>query len=218
MQVPPGVDVERFRPLGADDRAAARQRLGLEGTGPLVVSVSRLVPRKGMDVLIEAAARLRRSGRYPGLGVAIAGAGRDRPRLERLVARTGAPVTLMGRVPDDDLPALYGAADVFALCCRTRWSGLEQEGFGIVLLEAAACGVACVAGQSGGAAEAVADGETGIVVSDPEDAGQVAEAIEKLIADDRLRASQGAAGRARAEREFSYDVLARRLEEALNGL
>jgi phosphatidylinositol alpha-1,6-mannosyltransferase len=218
VQIPPGVDVERFTPLGAADRAAARERLGLEGAGPLVVSVSRLVPRKGMDVLIEAAARLCRSGRYPDLRVAIAGAGRDRPRLERLVARTGAPVTLMGRVPDDDLPALYGAADVFALCCRTRWGGLEQEGFGIVLLEAAACGVACVAGQSGGAAEAVADGETGLVVSDPEDVGRVAEAIEKLISDDRSRVSRGAAGRARAAREFSYDVLARRLEEALNGL
>src|SRR5439155_8249535 len=98
------------------------------------------------------------------LRVAIAGAARDRPRLERRAATTGVPVRLLGRVPDDDLPSLYGCGDVFAMPCRTRWGGLEQEGFGIVFLEAAACGVPQVAGNSGGAAEAVVDGETGTVV------------------------------------------------------
>ena len=130
---------------------------GLPERGRVVLGVSRLVPRKGFDVLVESAARL--SEARPDLVVAIAGDGRDRSRLERLVARTAAPVRLLGRVPHDRLPALYGAADVFAMLCRDRWAGLEQEGFGIVFLEAAATGVPQVAGASGGAAEAVLDGD-----------------------------------------------------------
>ena len=218
VRIPPGVDTGRFVPLAPLERAGARARLGLPAAGPLVLSVSRLVPRKGMDTLIEAAARLARSGRHPGLTVAIAGSGRDRGRLERLVARTGAPVVLLGRVPEADLPALYAAADVFVLSCRTRWAGLEQEGFGIVFLEAAAAGVASVAGDSGGAAEAVADGETGIVVGRPSDPAAVARAVEKLLDDPDLRRRQAEAARDRAVREFAYDVLAGRLRDALDGL
>jgi phosphatidylinositol alpha-1,6-mannosyltransferase len=211
--VPPGVDVERFRPLTPTQRAAARVRFGLDPDAPLVVSVSRLVPRKGMDVLIRAAARL--APRHPGLRVAIAGGGRDRERLERLAVRTGAPVTFLGRVDDADLPALYGAGDVFAMLCRNRWAGLEQEGFGIVFVEAAAAGVPSIAGASGGAAEAVADGSTGIVVDDPRDVDAVAGALHALLVDGGRRASAATAARLRAEREFAYDVLAARLSAAL---
>jgi phosphatidylinositol alpha-1,6-mannosyltransferase len=211
--VPPGVDVDRFRPLSPDVRAKERARLDLPVDGRLVVSLSRLVPRKGMDVLIEAAARL--APDRPDLTVVIGGAGRDRERLAKLIARTGAPVRLLGRVPDDDLPALYGAADVYAMLCRKRWAGLEQEGFGIVFLEAAACGVPQVAGDSGGAAEAVADGETGLVVRQPDDPDQVAEALARLLDDEDLRTEMGRAGRARAESDFSYDVLAERLGQVL---
>ena len=218
VHVPPGVDVTRFVPLSPADRRDVRSRLGIPPEGPLVVSVSRLVPRKGMDVLIHAAARLSRSGSHPGLSVVIAGKGRDHARLERLVARTGAPVRLIGRVSDDDLPGLYACADVFALLCRSRWGGLEQEGFGIVFLEAAAAGVPSVAGDSGGAAEAVSDGETGVVVSDPEDPVEVAAALDRLLTDDELRRKQGAAARFRAVESFSYDLLADRLQTALNGL
>ncbi len=217
VQVPPGVDTSRFVPLPAIDRSAARVRMGLPARGPLVVSVSRLVPRKGMDVLIEAAAALRAAGQ-PDLTVAIAGAGRDRPRLERMIARLGAPVRLLGRVADADLPDLYACADVFALCCRNRWGGLEQEGFGIVFLEAAAAGVPSVAGDSGGAAEAVADGSTGVVVNRPDDPAAVAEAISRLIDDPAGALQQGRAARDRAVSEFAYDVLAARLETALDGL
>lgn len=218
VRVPPGVDVERFVPRSALERAGARARLGLPPAALLVNSVSRLVPRKGMDVLIEATARLARSGRYPDLAVAIAGSGRDRARLEKLIARTGAPVRLTGRIPDADLPDFYACADVFALCCRSRWHGLEQEGFGIVFLEAAAAGVASVAGDSGGAAEAVTDGTTGLVVSRPSDPGAVARALERLLSDPDLRRRQGEAARARAVEEFAYDVLAGRLAEALDSL
>jgi phosphatidylinositol alpha-1,6-mannosyltransferase len=214
VQVPPGVDTERFRPRAAIDRAAGRAHFGLPPAGQLVVSVSRLVPRKGMDTLIEAAARL--APDHPDLTVVIAGAGRDQGRLTRLVHRTGAPVQLLGRVAEADLPTIYGCADVFAMCCRSRWGGLEQEGFGIVFLEAAACGVPCVAGESGGAAEAVDDGVTGTVVGRPEDPDEVAAAIAHLLDDRHLASLQGQAARHRAETEFSYDRLAARLATALD--
>ncbi|MBV8983005.1 MAG: glycosyltransferase family 4 protein [Acidimicrobiia bacterium] len=211
--VSPGVDVDRFRPIDEGQRAAARASFGLPVDGQLVVSVSRLVPRKGMDTLIEAAALL--APDHPDLVVAIAGGGRDRNRLDRLVRRSGAPVRLLGRVDDEQLPALYGCADVFAMLCRNRWAGLEQEGFGIVFLEAAACGVAQVAGDSGGAGEAVVDGETGFVVRRPQDAASAAQVIGRLLDDAELRRNQGHAARARAEHEYAYEVLAARLDEAL---
>ncbi len=211
--VPPGVDTDRFEPLSPGERVAVRERFDLPVDGRLVVSVSRLVPRKGMDVLIRAAALLAPS--RPDLTVAIAGGGRDRDRLERLVATTGAPVRLLGRVDHQDLPLVYGCADVFAMLCRNRWAGLEQEGFGIVFLEAAAAGVPQVAGNSGGAAEAVVDGETGLVVRRPDDVGAVAEALARLLDRPDSRESMAAAGRERVVAELSYDVLAARLGEAI---
>ncbi len=213
VQVPPGVDLTRFRPLDAEQRRQARRRLGLPAEGRLVVSVSRLVPRKGMDVLIEASALLGQA--RPDLVVAIAGSGRDTGRLERLISTSGAPVRLLGHVADDDLPDLNGCCDVWAMLCRNRWGGLEQEGVGIVVLEAAACGVPQVAGLSGGAGEAVANGETGFVVSRPSDPEAVAAAIGTLLDDEILRARMGAAARRRVEEEFDYDHLAARLASAL---
>jgi phosphatidylinositol alpha-1,6-mannosyltransferase len=214
-EVPPGVDAERFRPLDAGERAAARRRFGFPVDARLVVSVSRLVPRKGMDVLVDAAARLA-PGR-PDLLVAIAGSGRDRVRIRRRVRSASAPVRLLGRVADQELASLYGCADVFAMLCRTRWRGLEQEGFGIVFLEAAACGVPQVAGDSGGAAEAVADGETGIVVRRPGDPGDVAAVLACLLDDAPLRARMGDAARRRAVERFSYERLAALLRTAVEG-
>jgi phosphatidylinositol alpha-1,6-mannosyltransferase len=215
-RIPPGVDVERFVPLQAIERAAARQRLDLDPASQLVVSVSRLVPRKGMDVLIDAAARLKVT--HPRLRVAIGGTGRDERRLQRRVNRTGAPVRLLGWVADVDLPDLYAAADVFVLCCRTRWAGLEQEGFGIIFLEAAAAGVPSIAGDSGGAAEAVVDGVTGSVVRHPEDPAELAEALAALLDDPVEARRRGMAARARVEAEFGYDALAGRLGSALGGM
>jgi phosphatidylinositol alpha-1,6-mannosyltransferase len=212
--VPPGVDVRRFFPLDPAQRRVARSRFGLPAEGPLVVSVSRLVPRKGFDTLIRAAARLRSA--HPDLVVAIAGSGRDEARLRRLAAELGATVAFLGRVPDEDLPSLYGAADVFAMLCRSRWGGLEQEGFGIVFLEAAACAVPQVAGASGGAAEAVVDGETGLVIDPPEDVRAVADAIASLLADPERAKALGRAARRRVEAELTYDALAARLGDALD--
>ena len=211
--VPPGVDTERFVPLSADERAAARVHFGLDPDTPLVLSVSRLVPRKGMDVLIRAVARV--GDRMPDVTLAIAGHGRDRSRLERLAQRHGSPTRFLGRVDDGELPLLYGCADAFAMLCRNRWLGMEQEGFGIVFLEAAACGVPQVAGASGGSAEAVEDGETGFVVDPATDAVGAASAIRRILSEPDRAARMAAASRDRAVALYSYDRLARELEAGL---
>jgi phosphatidylinositol alpha-1,6-mannosyltransferase len=200
--VPCGVDPERFRVLTADERARARDHHGIPVDAEVVLGVSRLVPRKGYDTAIRAAARLGRT--RPDLLLVIAGAGRDEQRLRRLADELDAPVRFLGRVPNDELPGLYGCADIFTMLCRNRWGGLEQEGFGIVFVEAAACGV-----------PQVAHGETGLVVDDPEDVACVVEAWRTLLDDDLLRSEMGAAARRRAEEAFSYDVLARQLGDAL---
>jgi phosphatidylinositol alpha-1,6-mannosyltransferase len=210
--VPPGVDVERFRPIDDATRRATRAAFGLDPDRPLVLGVSRLVPRKGFDVLIDAIAGL------SDVQLAIAGAGRDRARLERHARQRGVTeqVRFLGRVPDDEsFPRLYACADVFAMPCRDRWGGLEAEGFGIVFLEAAAAGVPVVAGRSGGSHEAVVDGETGLVVDGR--ALDVRAALEALLTDDALRARMGAAARARAVAECSYDALAARLAPIVAG-
>src|SRR5437870_8863717 len=187
--IPPGVDTQRFVPVPEQQRPAIRRSFGLPEDGPLVVNVGRLVPRKGADVLIEAVARLRST--HPDLTLAVAGTGRDRQRLERLATRRHAPVRFLGRVADDRLPALYGCADVFAAPNRARWGGLEQEGFGIVFVEAAACGVPQVGGDNGGVPEAVTDGETGILVADASDPTEVAAALARLLDDPDLRVRLG---------------------------
>lgn len=213
VEIPPGVDTERFVPLDASRRAEVRRRFDVAPDAPLVVSVSRLVPRKGMAVLVEAAAELSR--RYPDLEVIIAGEGRDHTRLQQLVATTGAPVRLVGRVPADDLPGLLGAADVFAMLCHNRWGGLEQEGFGIVFLEAAACGVPQVAGASGGAADAVVHDHSGLVVDEPRKVAAAVDALDTLLGDAQRRVQMGEAARRRAEVSFNYDTLAHRLATAI---
>ncbi|MHB8463676.1 MAG: glycosyltransferase, partial [Acidimicrobiales bacterium] len=124
-------------------------------------------------------------------------------------------VRFLGRIADADLADLYAAADVFAMLCRNRWRGLEQEGFGIVFLEAAACGVASIAGASGGAADAVEDGVTGLVVDPPTDVRAVATALARLLDDEPLRVTKGAAGRRRVEERFEWDDLAAQLHAAL---
>jgi phosphatidylinositol alpha-1,6-mannosyltransferase len=210
----PGIDGERFRPFAPEEREQARLRLGLPSEACVVLGLSRLVRRKGFDVLIEAAARLA-PGR-PELLVAIGGSGRDRGRLERVARRSGAPVRFLGRLPEADLPAAFAAADVFAMLCRNRWAGVEQEGLGIVFLEAAAGGVPQVAGASGGAAEAVLDGRTGLVVAHPGDVEAAAAALARLVDDPGLRSRYGEAGRARVLTEFDRDRLAARLGAALD--
>ena len=216
LVIPPGVDVDRFVPISDDDRDATRRRLGLDPDAPLVLGMSRLVPRKGFDVLIDAAAIL--AERWPTLQIAIAGSGRDRSRLERRARRNGAPVRFLGRVDDAELSPLLASADVFAMLCRNRWAGLEQEGFGIVFLEAAACATPTVVGRSGGSAEAMAVGESGILVDDPRDVEEVVAALDRLLADTALRTAAGEHGRRWVVDEFTHARQARLLDEGLQRL
>jgi len=211
--IPPGVDTQRFRPLSNDERISARREFDVSDDAELIVGVSRLVPRKGFDTLIEVAAALRTS--RPRLQVLIGGGGRDADRLQKLIDKLGAPVRMLGRVTDEQLPLLYGCADVSAMLCRSRWGGLEQEGFGIVFSEAASCGVPQVAGKSGGAADAVLDGLTGKVVQNPSDVAQVASTVSQLLDDAFLRSLMGVASRERALNTFDYDVLTKSLAQVL---
>ena len=215
LSIPPGVDIERFRPLRADERATARRRFGIAENALCVVSISRLVPRKGMDVLIKAAGAL--GSRYENLEVLIGGTGRDEKRLALMIEKTGSPARLVGRVADEDLAPLLGCADVAAMLCRNRWFGLEQEGFGIVFLEAAAVGIPAIAGNSGGAGEAVANRETGLVVMNPRSVADAQKALDTLLREVSVRERMGLAGRARLERLYDYDQLARELDSALLG-
>ncbi|MFN2506443.1 MAG: glycosyltransferase family 4 protein [Acidimicrobiales bacterium] len=214
--VPPGVDLARFRPLSDDERAAGRALYGLPPEGKVVVALTRLVPRKGIDVLIAASSLL--MSRHPDLTLVVGGTGRDAPRLARLASKTGAPVRFLGRLSEDRLPTFLGCADVFAMPCRNRWGGLEQEGFGIVFLEAAACGIPQVAGLSGGSAEAVTHGESGLVVRSPEDPVRVAGALDALLDDEQLRTRLGRGARRRAEERFDYDHLAQLLDQSLQAV
>jgi len=212
--VPPGVDTERFHPASPEARANARSAFGIDPDALVVLGVSRLVPRKGFDVLLQASARL--ADHVPELRVVLAGSGRDHDRLAGLATSLSAPATFLGAVDDAELAALYGCADVFAMICRDRWLGLEQEGFGIVFLEAGACGLPSIAGRSGGSAEAVVDGQTGLVIDDPTDVDAVEDALAQLVDHPARRARLGAAARERATREFSYDTLAVTLHDAID--
>ena len=124
-------------------------------------------------------------------------------------------MTFLGYVPDEKVSGLYGMADIFGMVCRVRWGGLEQEGFGIVFLEAAACGGPQIAGRSGGADEAVLEGETGLIVDNPSDPKAVTEALRLLLEDPMNMEEMARKSRARAEEKFSYDYLALKYWEAL---
>lgn len=212
VDVLPGVDTDLFTP--AVDGGAVRARHGIPPEAPLAVCVSRLVRRKGQDVLVEAWPVVR--SRVPGARLLLVGSGPLRSRLAQRVRALGlgGSVTLAGGVPWEELPAHHAAADVFAMPCRTRASGLDVEGLGIVYLEAQACGVPVVGGRSGGAPEAVRDGETGLVV-DGRSRAAVEGAVAGLLADPTRREAMGRAGRAFVERTWSWPVVTSGFHELL---
>jgi phosphatidylinositol alpha-1,6-mannosyltransferase len=209
----PGVDVDAYHP--DVDGTAVRARLGLTDR-PVVVCVSRLVPRKGQDALIRALPAIRR--RVPDAALLVVGGGPYRGALENLAQRTGVArdVVFTGTVPAAELPAHYAAGDVYAMPCRTRNRGLDVEGLGIVYLEASATGLPVVAGDSGGAPDAVRPGETGYVVSG-RDLAALADRVATLLADPALARRLGAAGRAWVEREWRWDTQAQRMAALLAG-
>ncbi|RFS85426.1 glycosyltransferase family 1 protein [Actinomadura spongiicola] len=207
----PGVDDKVFRP-GAGG-AEIRARHGLSDR-PVAVCVSRLVPRKGQDALLHAWPRVLRA--VPDAALLIVGGGPYLPALRRLAVSLGVDgsVVFTGGVPWDELPAHYDAGDVFAMPCRTRRRGLDVEGLGIVYLEASATGLPVVAGDSGGAPDAVLHGETGLVVPG-RSVPRVAEAVTALLSDPDLARRMGEKGRFWIEGEWRWETQSARLDTLL---
>jgi phosphatidylinositol alpha-1,6-mannosyltransferase len=172
----PGVDTERFHPHCGG--AAVRRQLGLGPDQPVVVCVGRLVRRKGQDTLVRAWPDVLHS--HPSAVLLLVGDGPSRRRLERIAGAVGVTgsVVFAGRVDGADVPAYMDAGDVFAMPCRSRLWGLEVEAWGIVFLEAQACGLPVVVGSSGGAGETVLPGSHGRVVRGRR---EVAEALVDLV-------------------------------------
>jgi phosphatidylinositol alpha-1,6-mannosyltransferase len=210
VRLAPGVDVTFFRP-GAGGQAI-RERLGLAGK-PVVACVSRMVPRKGQDTLIRAWPQVR--AQVPDACLLLVGDGPYAPELKRLAQRLGGPgdVIFTGPVPWSELPGYYDAADVFAMPCRTRRAGLDVEGLGIVYLEASATGLPVIGGDSGGAPDAILDGESGYVVHD---AAGVAARITELLRDPAKAKAMGEKGLAWVDREWREELPAARLAALLS--
>jgi phosphatidylinositol alpha-1,6-mannosyltransferase len=213
QRLAPGVDVDTFHP--GVDGSEVRARHGLTGR-PVIVCVSRLVPRKGQDMLIRALPAVRR--RVPDAALLLVSGGPYRPKLERLAREQGveSDVVFTGSVPWAELPQHYAAGDVYAMPCRTRAAGLDVEGLGIVYLEASATGLPVVGGDSGGAPDAVREGETGYVVGGRDVAALSARLID-LLADESRAKAMGEAGRAWVEQEWQWPTQAARLEALLAG-
>lgn len=212
-QLTPGVDVETFHP--GVDGSLVRIRHGLVGR-PLIVCVSRLVPRKGQDTLIEALPMVRQA--VPDAALLLVGKGPYHDDLLELAAERGVAehVVLTGGVPYEQLPGHYAAGDVFAMPCRTRRAGMDVEGLGIVYLEASALGLPVVAGDSGGAPDAVQEGRTGYVV-DGRSPDAVAARLVALLQDAALRKQLGEQGRDWVQRDWRWDVIAGHLADLLQG-
>lgn len=191
------VDLDRFRPAGG--RAEARRRLHVAADAPVILCFGRMVPRKGLHRLVDALPAI--AERVPGAVLVLAGTGPEEKALRRAAARIEQRVVFAGRVPEEEAPGVYAAADVFALPVADRWFGLDTEGLGVVLLEASACEVPCVTGRSGGTPEAVVDGLTGFVV-DAREEGRLTTAIVRLLTDKALARRMGEAGRRHVSEEF----------------
>ncbi|HEX4833714.1 MAG TPA: glycosyltransferase family 4 protein [Trebonia sp.] len=213
-QLAPGVDPATFHPDPAAGRAI-RDRHGL-GERPVVACVSRLVARKGQDLLIRAWPEVR--AQVADAALLIVGGGSYEPTLRALAERNGSAssVIFTGAVPFAELPAHYAAGDVFAMPCRTRRRGLDVEGLGIVYLEASATGLPAIAGDSGGAPDAIIEGETGYVVPG-RDPAALAARIVTLLSDPAGARAMGEKGRAWVERDWTWDRAAARLQTLIEG-
>jgi phosphatidylinositol alpha-1,6-mannosyltransferase len=212
VRLAPGVDADEFRPGAGGE--AIRERLGLTGR-PVVVCVSRLVPRKGQDTLLQAWPAVSRD--IGDATLLLVGDGPYRKDLERQAAQLGVSkaVRFTGSVPQAELSAYFDAGDVFAMPCRTRHAGLDVEGLGIVYLEASATGLPVIVGDSGGAPDAVLDGETGYVVPG-NDPAAVARRVTELLGNPATAKAMGEKGMAWVDREWRTELGAARLEALLS--
>lgn len=212
-RLPSGVDIERFSPnpqAGQD----IRQRHGIGAEQPLIVCISRLVRRKGQDMLIRSMPQI--LAEHPDARLLIVGVGPRGEALRKLSQECGVAdqVIFAGKVSFDELPAYYNAATVFAMPARTRGGGLDVEGLGIVYLEAQACGIPVVAGNSGGAPETVIDGETGIVVNGAS-VGSVTSGVLTVLGDPKRAAKMGSRGRQHVTDNWTWEVMAARARRIL---
>jgi phosphatidyl-myo-inositol dimannoside synthase len=203
-----GTDPERFRPL---DATPLRARLGI-GDRPVLLTIARLVPRKGIDQVLEALASVRRA--VPEVVYVIAGAGPDRERLVELARREGESVRFVGAIEHDELPLWYSLGDVFVMPSRS--DPPDVEGFGIVYLEAAACERPVVAARAGGVPDAVAEGVSGLLV-EPGDVAGLVRALTELLSDPARRADLGRRARERVLAELTWDRIADATFAALAG-
>jgi phosphatidylinositol alpha-1,6-mannosyltransferase len=210
--LPSGIDVERFHSAVSD--AGVRARHGLDDR-PVICCVSRLVARKGFDTIIRALPRIASS--HPEVRFLAVGRGPDERRLRALALSEGVAdrVVFAGSVPYAELPAYFRAGDVFAMPCRSRFFGLEVEALGAVFLQAAAVARPVVVGRSGGAPEAVLDGETGLV-ADPTSPTDVGARILALLDDPTQAAAMGHAGAEWVHRELTWDAMASKLQGMLD--
>jgi phosphatidylinositol alpha-1,6-mannosyltransferase len=203
-----GTDPDRFKP--GVNPAELRARLGLPNRKTRwLLTVARLDPHKGVDTVIRALPAV--VARFPDVHYAVAGSGAEREALEKLAHKGGVAdhVRFLGGVAESDLPALYNVASVYVGASRIA-NRIGVEGFGISLVEASACGLPVVAGNSGGIPDAVRDGETGFLVP-PEDPDALSDAIARLLADDDLAHRIGAAGRRAVETHYNWDRVVRDL-------
>lgn len=211
VRIAPGVDISHFAPDNRPSRL--REKLGLSSKS-VIVSVGRLVPRKGQDRLIEALPLIRSA--IPDIHLLLVGEGKYRRTLEKLAAQKEVKdlVTFVGRVPYAQLPEYFRCGDIFAMPSRSRLAGLEVEGLGIVYLEASACGLPVIAGNSGGAPDAVVDGVTGIVV-DGKNVNEIASAIVRVLSDPSKAKSMGAVGSEWAASEWSWKIWSAKFAQLL---
>jgi phosphatidylinositol alpha-1,6-mannosyltransferase len=210
QKIAPGIDIEHFRVV---DATALRQSLGLTEK-KVIVSVGRLVHRKGQDFLIESMPQILKQ--VPDAHLLLVGQGPYREHLEKLVRKHSIEknVSFIGRIQYKDLPGYICVGNIFAMPSRSRFAGLEVEGLGIVYLEASACGLPVIAGESGGAPDAVIEGVTGFVV-DGTDTEQIAKRAIQLLLDEKLRISMGSAGRAWIEKEWRWQIWAGKFSDLL---
>jgi len=211
VRIAPGIDTSHFSP--SPDSREIRSSLGLTDK-KVIVSVGRLVHRKGQDFLIRALPIIRQS--IPNVHLLLIGEGPYRQKLESLAKECNVEdaITFKGRIKYEELPRYISAGDIFAMPSRSRFNGLEVEGLGIVYLEASACGLPVVAGNSGGAPDAVLEGETGFVV-DGVNTSAIAQACVKLLENPQLAIAMGIAGREWIERDWSWDLWANEFSKAL---
>lgn len=215
-RIVPGVNTVDFTPANRAAGKALLESIGWSGR-PIIVCVSRLMARKGQDMLIKALPEI--ATNVPGVGLLIVGEGPYRKDLEKLTAKLGLgeSVHFTGKVAPGQLAHWYAAGDVFAMPCRTRMGGWDVEGLGIVFLEGSATGLPVIVGNSGGAVDAVIDGETGFLI-DGNDLSQIIDRITQVLSNPELAKQMGTAGRNWVTQQWTWELSFNRLDSLLSGV